>query len=730
MFLKYKISPICLLTAIILSACGGSGGSNPDADSSDNRKQEDSDTSSLFVKSLAFESTEQCPNGGISIDSGLDTSGDGTLQADEITETQSICNGQDGNALFAIVTDIDSAEICVAGGKEVLVGVDKNSDQLLVGEEVLQVIQICHGEKGDQGESGLSSLIRTEELESGGQCINGGVIIYSGLDLDDDGQLEDAERTQSQLICRQSTLGGLYLIRNRQNSDACLRGALEVLGGVDLNENDQLDDNEITSVTQICQDNTAPRLISRNSGSFPWNHFLNYIHEPREVDINVFAGQAILDILPLTKFYVVDNDGDSATVAVKEKPDWLEVNIVERDPDCQIFDPYLNSILNLVDTCLPYPLQIVLSGTVPLDQRDAEVLVLELSDGEMTRLYKLSLITRTGVEVTTESLGPVIEGEDEFAYVRVFLAAPLDTEISFRLGGNPFNDLYGTGSVYVCDSVEDLVCESAMIGPFPSIGYQIIYNPGETEKILKFEVIDDSVFDEDKTLDIWLTSDFGGQIFIREVSASLTLEVIDSDPPTKIQFFGASQEVDSFVGNISIPVISTSPYVKWPGLDLEVSTDAVENTDYEIIDSSLYFGNNTYQDMIIIRWLNYAITEPVELLLTLTQAEGEDLLGAVTQYSITVVPGDFPIVSFSQDPVVVDASIGIIRIPVIATKALPLQNTIDIDINSTAIEGVDYQVLQDSLFFYSPYNLTPITSYVEIQWLNLKTAVRPAKDLT
>jgi hypothetical protein len=46
----------------------------------------------------ALDSVEECPNGGVSLEHGFDKDGNGTLSADEVTDTYALCNGQDGAA--------------------------------------------------------------------------------------------------------------------------------------------------------------------------------------------------------------------------------------------------------------------------------------------------------------------------------------------------------------------------------------------------------------------------------------------------------------------------------------------------------------------------------------------------------------------------------------------------------------------------------------------------------
>ncbi|MCP4130957.1 MAG: hypothetical protein GY754_08245 [bacterium] len=49
-----------------------------------------------------------CPNGGVSIDSGIDENGDGVLDPDEVDNTDYVCNGEDGADLSTEVSALQT----------------------------------------------------------------------------------------------------------------------------------------------------------------------------------------------------------------------------------------------------------------------------------------------------------------------------------------------------------------------------------------------------------------------------------------------------------------------------------------------------------------------------------------------------------------------------------------------------------------------------------------------
>jgi hypothetical protein len=54
-------------------------------------------TNTVTDFNILLEGDEDCPQGGVRIDSGPDLNGNGVLDPDEITDTVFVCNGQDGS---------------------------------------------------------------------------------------------------------------------------------------------------------------------------------------------------------------------------------------------------------------------------------------------------------------------------------------------------------------------------------------------------------------------------------------------------------------------------------------------------------------------------------------------------------------------------------------------------------------------------------------------------------
>ena len=176
-----------MLCVFILSDCGGGGGGSSGGNTSTGK-----DSVAAAVQNTA--PADVCPNGGITVQTGIDTSGNGILDPSEVQNTQYVCNGTggtNGQTALVSVTSEPSGTNCSAGGKKVNVGLDTNGNGILDASEVTSTNYICNGTNGANGLNSLTSIV-TEP--SGSNCSYGGLKITSGLDTDGNGALVLPER--------------------------------------------------------------------------------------------------------------------------------------------------------------------------------------------------------------------------------------------------------------------------------------------------------------------------------------------------------------------------------------------------------------------------------------------------------------------------------------------------------------------------------------------------------
>ncbi len=132
---------LALGLSIILAACGGGGGGDSETTSN----------GAVAVTKRLIEANATCPSGGVDIDMGVDTNKNGQLDADEISSTETICNGANGSdgsngtsAAVRLTASTDAS--CPFGGTNIEVGIDTNANGALDDAEVLDTSLICHAQ--------------------------------------------------------------------------------------------------------------------------------------------------------------------------------------------------------------------------------------------------------------------------------------------------------------------------------------------------------------------------------------------------------------------------------------------------------------------------------------------------------------------------------------------------------------------------------------------------------
>ena len=189
------------------------------------------------------EDTRVCVYGGFQFEVGLDQDEDNVLDANEVQTREYVCDGVDGMSSLVEVTD--ESTVCPYGGSLFKVGLDRDHDGVLDPIEVEAKTVLC------DGIAGYNSVI--EVFEAGEHiCPYGGVIYQVGLDFDADGYL-DADEVEVETYVCDGYDGYNSLIDLIEASYAeCPYGGVVILVGLDLDEDGYLDDEEVESEAVIC----------------------------------------------------------------------------------------------------------------------------------------------------------------------------------------------------------------------------------------------------------------------------------------------------------------------------------------------------------------------------------------------------------------------------------------------------------------------------------------------
>lgn len=112
------------------------------------------------------------------------------------------------------------------------------------------------GDIGPQGLPGTKSLLDVQPLAAGPVCANGGVVIRSGIDVNNNGKLDSTEVDQTQNVCNGANgaagLKSLLAIEPLPAGTACPNGGVVIRSGIDKNSDGKLDSTEVDQTQNVC----------------------------------------------------------------------------------------------------------------------------------------------------------------------------------------------------------------------------------------------------------------------------------------------------------------------------------------------------------------------------------------------------------------------------------------------------------------------------------------------
>ncbi|MCB2385884.1 DUF7151 family protein [Thalassolituus alkanivorans] len=430
---------------------------------------------------------DNCPAGGVKIETGTDDNKDGLLGDDEISSSAYVCNGEAGGSfsvanvrlatsfaagdascsgqfqVFELFNDVNgntllddgerlssdkvclqsvqvvslsdaSETVCPAGGKTISTGNDANADGILQAGEVLQSESLCNGISREITLPVPRLLLSVEP--AGENCAAGGLRVEAGDDLNTNGLLDSTEVTATHYIC--NGINGAdgnaafdrLLIRTLpvQGENNCVGGGTKIMVGLDADADQYLDDEEVTSVSYNCEADQIPNIhltsISDASIGEWWQATLQFWDEVPE----------------------------NLKVELKDQPDWIEIT-------------------GRTDGQLQLGGRPESSGTFSFS--------VVINDGVNTAEINLSVTVSSAVIVRVE--GSLVEGESgSFDFV---LSAPLAEPLEIEY------NLSNSGDYYYYDYRR----------------YAVLIPAGETRKAVSVAIPDDDRFVLNPSLRVRIT---------------------------------------------------------------------------------------------------------------------------------------------------------------------------------------------------------------------------------
>lgn len=188
-----------------------------------------------------------CENGGLKIEVGLDSNSSGVLEDDEINSFKFVCNGEEGVSTLASYATEEPGDNCESGGIKVSFGLDLNDNGILDNEEISSSTFICNGNKASNLLSNVKSIVPNDD------CISGGTQVDYGLDINENNTLDPEEVTSSAYICNgEEGITSLIKISDLIDNSDCENGGITISSGKDSNYDGNLSEDEVTEIRNIC----------------------------------------------------------------------------------------------------------------------------------------------------------------------------------------------------------------------------------------------------------------------------------------------------------------------------------------------------------------------------------------------------------------------------------------------------------------------------------------------
>ena len=124
---------------------------------------------------------------------------------------------------------------------------------------VVSVLLACSGDQGPtggDGPAGANAVTKTSNEPPGANCPNGGVKIEAGIDANNNGQLDPAEinAASTAYVCNGTGTNALVKTSAEAAGANCPFGGTRIETGLDANNNGELDDTEVdaAATSYVC----------------------------------------------------------------------------------------------------------------------------------------------------------------------------------------------------------------------------------------------------------------------------------------------------------------------------------------------------------------------------------------------------------------------------------------------------------------------------------------------
>lgn len=478
-------------------------------------------------------------------------------------------------------SDFESSPLCPGGGVEIHTGVDVNQNGLLDESEINATQELCHLESD-------RIMAVVEPLSVDSECAFGGNRLKIGYDQNNNDLIDADEVNQSLLLCHQQALTQLAMAVFRYDQEPegenCTFGGTSQSIGIDRNNNGLLDDSEITSSQYYCETNQP--VIPYYYAEACENRNCDEIVDPQTYYLMTGDNSTAY----LANFYD-DGVGTISLNLNQDAPDWLSLSVERQDYYSGIF-----TYLVLVD-----------QASIPDSAADQEFEVrVTVSDGEnqFDLVKKIKVIRPIRISLNAQDLNVTEPGSDKelTKFIKVKFDRPLPADLSYiaELPNNALSSYFVNvykvaedgGVSSISRNNDDFVV--SWLGDF-------LY-PGQTEATIMLKIKDDFLPEGTENFRITVENPyFYRSSELRFLGDSIDFSILDDADQaitTTIEL-DSSEVIEGTLSETSLPV-SVDFKLKFDkplpsNAYISLKLSPLDGDSLSSYDRDLGFDNNCYQ---------------------------------------------------------------------------------------------------------------------------------------
>lgn len=188
-------------------------------------------------------------------------------------------------------------------------------------------------------------------------------------------------------------------------------------------------------------------------------------------------------------------------------------------------------------------------------------------------------------------------------------------------------------------SVEFTVAGTASAADHGLVAGTLVFQPGELDKKILLSALDDTLDENDETVEVTLANPSSGLVLGNDTMATVT--IADDDLPPVVQFQLASSSVTEANTTVTVTVVLSTPSGKQVTVPFVRTGNAANNVDFALVTQSpINFTAGTSSRTIQINVVQDINTEQDETVILTLGAPTNASLGTPDAHTLTIVDND------------------------------------------------------------------------------------------